>query len=143
MTTNRKNHLVLLTPARPERIPEDRLPRIPAWWPVPDPKNPLTEQERAEARDAQARKEASSGPYDGQRMQTPADGPPPESMTPLGQGNVRYVIDNAVSKPGRLVYRYDTGCPIHAELMRAVEQAYDENGPEYITTARDETKERP
>lgn len=139
------NALVLLKPARPDSIPDEHLPTIPSWWPLqPEESAPLTEEQRAAARRARARHEAAGGPYDGQRMSLALDGTaPPATMTPLGQHNVRYALDDRASTPGRLVYRYDTSSPVHAQLMRAVEQAYDEVGPEYISTARAETLERP
>lgn len=137
--------LVLLKGAIPESVPDEHLPVVPSWWPLqPNDAAPLTEQQRAAARLAKAQREAAAGPYDGQRMAIDLGaGGPPATMRPLGQHNVQYRLDDRASKTGRLVYRYDTASPIHPQLMRAVEAAYDELGPEYVTTARAETLERP
>lgn len=137
---------VKLEPARLGSIPAHTLPALPAWFPVqPQDEPPMTEQQRTAHRHRHALEQASRGPYDGQRMRVfLEDGEqPPETMVPFEHGDVRYCLDRRRAEEGGssrhlLVYRYDPSCPGHPAMMRAVEQAFDEASPEYVTTARAE-----
>jgi hypothetical protein len=136
-----------LLPAELSGIRAHHEPSIPEWFPpvypaptkeVPNPL-PRSDAERAMLRRNEQRREASTGPYDGQRVIVAyRDGTaPPELYEPAPGWHYR--LDRKASTPHHLRYRYDPNCPAHAYAMRGVVEAYVEHGPEYTAAARLET----
>lgn len=149
--TERRAHLL---PASLRQLQQRgiRLPVLPAWAPLnpaptddePNPR-PYTEQERTARRERLQLRLAAEGPYDGTRLYVMVqDGqPPPEHFVPADVPTCRYVLDGA-DATGVLRYRYDPTSPIHADLMRAVEDAYAEHtDPAYAAAARTDDEHAP
>lgn len=128
-------------PARQADLAPEHLPTIPAWWPInrDDGTAVPTEAERTHMRRLRAVAEAVRGPIDGQRgeVQIDASGPP-AVFAPLGEATIQYRLSVRETTRDLAVYRYDPTCPAHRGMMAAVEQAFTEAGPDYITEARED-----
>lgn len=127
-------------PARSVDLAREHLPRIPAWWPLqPSEGRRMAESERALERRKRAVQEAVRGPLDGTtgEVEVEAYGPPPR-FVPLAAPGLSYRLSVRESTRDVAVYRYDPSCPAHAGMMDGVARAYDEAGPEYVQTAREE-----
>lgn len=128
--------------ADPEKLREEDLPVIPAWWPLPgsrdlttdDPTMPVLDRETV--RRGRRITEAVAGPWDGQTVRvTSVAEAPPERML-LGEGAAVYTLD-PTSGRDHLIYRYSPQLSsVHQGSMRAVEDAFREMGPDYAEEAR-------
>lgn len=136
--------------APPDAIRAEHLPALPPWWPAdptptednPAPR-PLSDAERATARQQLAMAEARRGPNDGERGQVVYAAEPPPLLRFGAEGGWAYRLSEAESQPGRAVYRYSPAdSPAHRATMAAVEQAYLEvGGPGYVHGARTDEAE--
>lgn len=127
-------------PARSADLAPEHLPRIPAWWPLqPSEGRRLAESERELERRKRAVREAIAGPIDGTTGEVQVDaGGPPARYVPLSAPTLWYRLSPRESTRDVAVYRYDPTCPAHAGMMDAIGKAYDEAGPDYVNTAREE-----
>lgn len=127
--------------ARVADLAPEHLPVIPEWWPIhrDDGTAVPTQAERHHMRLLRAQAEARRGPVDGQRGQVEVGGDgPPASFAPLGEPRLRYRLSVRETTRDLAVYRYDPTCPAHRDMMAAVERAFTEAGPDYITEARED-----
>lgn len=127
-------------PAKSADLAPEHLPRLPLWWPLQPSEGPrIPESKRAHLRQMRAREEAVRGPIDGAVGQVEVDayGPPPR-FVPLTAPGLSYRLSVRESTRDVAVYRYDPSCQAHRGMMDGVAKAYDEAGPEYVQTARDE-----
>lgn len=133
-----------LLPALPSAITDEatQVPRIPEWWPLTaDPP-----EVRARARRARALQEALTGPMDGTSGQVtfPEGERPPARFTPANAPTLWYTLSVHESSPHGLVYRYDPGCFLHRELIRAVEEGFTEHADKtYAQEARHDDDSAP
>lgn len=138
----------ILKPADPERLNREHLPTIPAWFPLPgsreliDPDTGLpTGKTPEQVRRAYAITAACEGPHDGQpggKVQWPEGGAPPDELA-FVEGQAVYRLSRRESNERALVYRYSPGDSlIHPTLMRAVEDAFSQAGPQYAQEARED-----
>lgn len=139
-----------LRPALTSSVRAHHVPVLPDWYPHdpgPDPKRPeavqpepYSDDQRRALREQRAVEEAITGPFDGRNVVVtfdPQDGPP-STFVPVSQPGVTYRLDRLHSTKHRLIYRYDMDCPLHHDMMRAVEDGFAEAGQAYAVAAREE-----
>lgn len=114
-------------------------PKIPTWWPpAPTDGTSMTEEDRHRARAGMASREARRGPWDGQKYRVDYTGErPPQTFARDDAPGFVYELAVHESTGDRLVYRFAPHLsPSHARMMRNVEEAYAEAGPDYAAIAR-------
>lgn len=134
-----------LLPALPDQLQADHLPVLPGWWPPRTPAatednphpEPLSDRQRADARQARQVTEACTGPYDGQRGRVVCTQAGPPQLLYVADGFFAYRLQPAESNREQACYRYSPADSLsHGKAMAAVAQAFTEMGPAYIEAAR-------